>query len=197
MDSALVVVAVDVVWARARQPRAHFPHTCTRASCLSRSRDACNEHVNGNSGLPDVHFGVPSSSSSSSAQRHLATHCRLGGGAWQRYLPRLGWLLSDWLATPVLLSICRYCDTVCVCVCCRLRHCRRPTTPVARTAHTCLDGEGVAPLLLSHSLPLIATAYLVTKYFDFFYLAGQIVYTLINGLKVFSASCEFNARRRN
>lgn len=117
MDSALVVVvAVDVVWARARQPRAHFPHTCTRASCLSRSRDACNEHVNGNSGLPDVHFGVPSSSSSS-AQRHLATHCRLEGGAWQRYLPRLGWLLSDWLATPVLLSICRYCDTVCVCVC--------------------------------------------------------------------------------
>lgn len=117
MDSALVVVAVDVdvVWARARQLHAHVPHTCTRASCLSRSRDACNEHVNGNSGLPDVHFGVPSSSSSS-AQRHLATHCRLEGGAWQRYLPRLGWLLSDWLATPVLLSICRYCDTVCVCV---------------------------------------------------------------------------------
>lgn len=34
------------------------------------------------------------------------------------------------------------------------------------------------------ALPLIESAYLVTKYFDFFYLVGQIVYTLINGLKV-------------
>lgn len=103
MDSA-VAIAFAVVWARARPPA-----SCTRPTHapLCRSRDACNEHVNGNSVCP-----------SSRQQRHLATrHCRLESGAWQPKCATLriilhsrGWLLSDWLAalqTPVLLSICR------------------------------------------------------------------------------------------
>lgn len=89
--------------------RARPPASCTRPTHapLCRGRDACNEHVNGNSVCP-----------SSRQQRHLATrHCRLEGGAWQQkcatlriFLHSRGWLLSDWLAalqTPVLLSICR------------------------------------------------------------------------------------------